>query len=76
MSIHWNSLADFLAMGGYGTYVWGSFGVTALIMLAEPILAVRRRKSLVARLQRQLRAERANSQGSRNSQNSSIGSPE
>jgi heme exporter protein D len=76
MSIHWNSLAEFLAMGGYGTYVWGSFGVTALIMIAEPILAVRRRKSLVARLQRQLRAERASNQSNRNSQHSSNGSPE
>ena len=30
--IYWNSFADFLHMGGYGVYVWGSFGVTALIM--------------------------------------------
>jgi heme exporter protein D len=30
--IHWNSFAEFVAMGGYGFYVWGSFGVTALIM--------------------------------------------
>ena len=56
--IHWNSFSDFLAMGGYGLYVWGSFGVTALIMVAEPIIAVRNRKTLVARLKRQARAER------------------
>lgn len=62
MNIHWNSFSDFLAMGGYGLYVWGSFGVTALVMIAEPILAVRSRKALVARLKRQARAER----GSRN----------
>jgi heme exporter protein D len=37
--IHWKSFSDFLAMGGYGFYVWGSFGVTALIMLIEPIVA-------------------------------------
>lgn len=58
MNIYWNSFADFLAMGGYGLYVWGSFGVTALVMIAEPILAVRSRKSLVARLKRQTRADR------------------
>jgi heme exporter protein D len=58
MNIHWNSFSDFLAMGGYGLYVWGSFGVTALIMVAEPIIAVRNRKTLVARLKRQARAER------------------
>jgi heme exporter protein D len=55
MSIHWNSFSEFLAMGGYGVYVWGSFGVNALIMIVEPIVAVRRRKSLVARLKRQSR---------------------
>ena len=31
--IYWNSFSDFLAMGGYGGYVWGSFGVNALIMI-------------------------------------------
>ncbi|MDP3439547.1 MAG: heme exporter protein CcmD [Azonexus sp.] len=55
--IHWNSFADFVAMGGYGFYVWGSFGLTALIMLIEPIVAVRNQKTLIARLKRQLRAE-------------------
>ena len=58
MNIHWNSFGEFLAMGGYGLYVWGSFGVTALILVAEPILAVRNRKALVARLKRQARADR------------------
>ncbi|MBI2307174.1 MAG: heme exporter protein CcmD [Rhodocyclales bacterium] len=64
MSIHWQSFSDFLAMGGYGLYVWGSFGATALILAIEPIFAVRRRNQLVARLKRQLRAE-AKSAGER-----------
>jgi heme exporter protein D len=55
--IHWNSFSDFIAMGGYGTYVWGSFGVTALIMAIEPIVAIRNQKTLIARLKRQIRAE-------------------
>ena len=55
--IYWKSFSDFLAMGGYGFYVWGSFGVTALIMLIEPIVAIRNEKTLIARLKRQLRAE-------------------
>jgi heme exporter protein D len=55
--IHWNSFGDFIAMGGYGLYVWGSFGVTALIMIVEPILVARNRKSTIARLKRQLRAD-------------------
>ena len=55
--IHWNSFSDFISMGGYGTYVWGSFGVTALIMAIEPIVAIRNQKTLIARLKRQIRAE-------------------
>ncbi|MDR0776350.1 MAG: heme exporter protein CcmD [Azonexus sp.] len=55
--IYWNSVGDFLAMGGYGFYVWGSFGVTALVMTIEPILVARQRKNTIARLKRQLRAD-------------------
>jgi heme exporter protein D len=40
----WNSAADFLAMGGYGLYVWGSYGLMALLMATEPLLAARRRR--------------------------------
>lgn len=36
------SLGDFLAMGGYGFYVWGSYLVTALALVVE-IVAVRSR---------------------------------
>ena len=55
--IYWNSFSDFLAMGGYGFYVWGSFGLTALIMAVEPIMVVRHRNATVSRLKRQIRAE-------------------
>jgi heme exporter protein D len=34
------NIADFLAMGGYGFYVWGSYAVTAALIVAE-IVAVR-----------------------------------
>ena len=36
------SLADFLAMGGYGFYVWGSYLVTAALVGVETF-AVRAR---------------------------------
>ena len=40
--MRWGSWAEFLAMGGYGLYVWVSFGATALGMLWE-VLALRHR---------------------------------
>ena len=58
--IYWNSFADFIAMGGYGFYVWGSFGLTALIMAIDPIAVMRNRRTTLARLKRQLRAESRN----------------
>jgi heme exporter protein D len=38
----WSSAGDFFAMGGYGLYVWGSYGVVAAWMLMEPVLVMRR----------------------------------
>ena len=55
--MHWNSFAEFLAMGNHGLYVWGSVLVMALLLTAEPILVLRGRKRLIARLKRQYRAE-------------------
>jgi heme exporter protein D len=54
--MHWNSLADFFAMGGHGLYVWGSFGVTALVMLLETWLTLRRQRAIRLRLARQFAA--------------------
>ena len=45
--MNWGSAAEFLAMGGYGFYVWGSFLVTTACMAAEPLfLSARRRRAL------------------------------
>ena len=40
----WGSASEFFAMGGYGFYVWGSYGVAALCMLAEPLMAIKRHR--------------------------------
>ena len=48
--MNWGSLSEFLAMGGYGDYVWGSFGVTALLFVVEIILVRRRRHAAQSQL--------------------------
>ena len=55
--MNWNSPAEFFAMGGYGFYVWGSFGVTALALLIEPLLIGKRQSEAVKSLQRELSAK-------------------
>jgi len=47
--MNWGSLDNFLAMGGYGLYVWGSYGVTLVLIAAEVILLARRRRNAVER---------------------------
>lgn len=50
------SVSEFFAMGGYGFYVWGSYGVTAALLLGEVVLLIRRRRTLLRRLGRINRA--------------------
>ena len=59
----WSSPAEFFAMGGYALYVWSSFGVCALILILEPLAIHIRRKAIVQRLQREIRAEKFDQAG-------------
>jgi heme exporter protein D len=56
------SVSDFFHMGGYGLYVWGSFGMSALLMAAEPVLLRRRRNDILKRLARIERLKQAEEQ--------------
>ena len=47
--MQWGSVSEFLAMGGYGLYVWGSYLVTAAVIAAEIVVLVRRGRTLRAR---------------------------
>lgn len=46
--MQWGNLSEFIAMGGYGFYVWVSFGVTAVCMIWE-VVAVRHRHARAVR---------------------------
>lgn len=50
-------MAEFFHMGGYALYVWGSFGATALCMIAEPLLLRGRSRQIRKRLARTARLE-------------------
>ena len=47
--MNWGSLQDFLAMGGYGRFVWGAYAFCALLVALE-------RWALARRLARALRS--------------------
>ena len=39
-------MTEFFAMGGYGMYVWGSFGMCIVVMTVEVGLLAARRRAL------------------------------
>jgi heme exporter protein D len=50
--MQWGSIENFLAMGGYGFFVWGSYGVTLAVIAGEIwALRHRRRRALAPILQ-------------------------
>ena len=51
--MNWNSASEFFAMGGYALYVWGSFGVCAVALVAEWLLVKQRSHAILASLRRQ-----------------------
>jgi len=55
--MQWNSVSEFFAMGGYALYVWGSFGVTAAVMLIESLQIRRQRQELLRNLRSELLSE-------------------
>jgi len=44
--MHFESLSDFFAMGGYAFYVWLSYGVTFVLLVGLTIVSVRGRRNL------------------------------
>ena len=56
--MQWNSVSEFFEMGGYAFYVWGSFGLTALVMVAEPLLIRSRRKAVLQSLRHEFESEK------------------
>ena len=52
--MRWQSWAEFWQMGGYASYVWGSVGVCALLMLIEVWQARAARRQVLAQLQTEM----------------------
>lgn len=46
----WYGWVDFLAMGGYALYVWGSYAVVLALVLIELALLLLRKRSILGHL--------------------------
>lgn len=52
--MQFDSFSDFIAMGGYGFYVWLSFGTCALILLGILVNSLRDTKRIMASVEQQI----------------------
>jgi heme exporter protein D len=50
--MNWASWSDFLAMGGYALYVWGSYGVVFGLLVMEIVLLILRKRAILRELMR------------------------
>ncbi|MGH8041246.1 MAG: heme exporter protein CcmD [Rudaea sp.] len=48
-------MTDFLAMHGYGTYIWSAYAVFALTFIADALAPVFQRRKTLRELQARLR---------------------
>ena len=54
------SLNEFFHMGGYAFYVWTSYGIALIVLLANILLPARQRRKLLADIARSARRARRN----------------
>lgn len=52
------TLGEFFHMGGYAFYVWTSYGLTLIVLLANVLSPLRQRRKILADLARRERRER------------------
>jgi heme exporter protein D len=55
----WSSWSEFIEMGGYAGFVWWSYGVTVVFMVGEVVLLNKRKRTIIQRLGRFIRADRS-----------------
>jgi heme exporter protein D len=52
------TLSEFLDMGGYGFYVWTSYGIALVVLVANIVAPMKMRRRLLADLARRERRAR------------------
>jgi heme exporter protein D len=60
--MNWGSWDIFFTMGGYAFYVWGSYGVTAMLIVVEVFLLKQRKRAAQRGLVRALASRNGSAQ--------------
>jgi len=61
--MNWSSWNDFIAMGGYARYVWGSVGVVLACLAGEWIALGQRHRAILGQVRLARQAESEDAQG-------------
>jgi len=56
----WHSVGEFIAMGGYAFYIWGSYGLTAVLLALEVILVFKRQRTAQRNVDNTVRVQKGN----------------
>ena len=54
-----NAISEFFHAGGYGFYIWGSYGAAFVLMAAELIITKQQFRTILKRLSRMARMNAA-----------------
>jgi heme exporter protein D len=46
LSEFWRACVQFFKMGGYAPYVWGSYGITFVLLGGEVLMLLKRKRNL------------------------------
>ena len=46
---NWGSWSEFFSMGGFGLYVWGSYGITLVLLAGEVLMLWKRKRNITRR---------------------------
>lgn len=55
--MHFDSLADFIAMGGHGLYVWLAYSIALVIVVFNIVSPILRKKQFMADYRKRLKRE-------------------
>lgn len=61
-NLQFDSLADFMAMGGHGAFVWAVYGITAIVLVGLAIAPLRRKRRFMQEQGMRLKREQVAAQ--------------
>lgn len=56
-----DNFADFLAMGRHGAFVWSAYGISLIIIAANIIAPIQRKRALINDIKRKIKREKLES---------------